>query len=252
MDNRKLFGIILILVGVIGLGIAVPAYYLSQWSYQQPGPQAGWGWGMNWPNMGRQGQTPPTSTVSITMDQAVAMAQSYLRSLNNPDLAIHEIMEFEYNFYIIYYEKSTGVGAFEMLIWKQSPSGGMMGGGMGMGRGMMVGTVVPEPGPNMMWNTKYSMMGTGMMGGGMMGPARGTPTANMSITVEQAKSIALNYLQTNLPGATVEDPDAFYGYYTVHILKDGKIYGMLSVNGYNGQVWYHHWHGAFIQVYEFD
>jgi hypothetical protein len=202
--------------------------------------------------MGRQGQTTPTSTVSITMDQGVAMAQSYLKSLNNPDLAIHEVMEFEYNFYIIYYEKSTGVGAFEMLIWKQSPSGGMMGGGMGIGRGMMVGTVVPEPGPNMMWNTKYSMMGNGMRGGGMMGPVRGTTTADMPTTIEQAKTIAMNYLQTNLPGATIEDPDVFYGYYTVHILRDGKIHGMLSVNGYTGQVWYHNWHGAFIQVYEFD
>jgi hypothetical protein len=32
-----------------------------------------------------------------------------------------------------------------------------------MGGGMMSGAVVPEPGPNMMWNTEYEMM-DGMMG----------------------------------------------------------------------------------------
>jgi putative membrane protein len=79
----------------------------------------------------------------ISMDQAKAIADHYLDSLNNPDLIIKEIMEFQNNFYIMIYEKSSGVGAFEMLIWKTDPSG-MMGydgncGGM-MGRGMMNGS----------------------------------------------------------------------------------------------------------------
>ena len=42
------------------------------------------------------------------------------------------------------------------------------------------------------------------------------------------------------------DPRPVHGYYTVHTLKDGKITGMLSVNGYSGEVWYHSWHGPFI------
>ncbi len=41
------------------------------------------------------------------------------------------------------------------------------------------------------------------------------------------------------------------GYYTVHTLKNGKIYGMLGVNGYTGQVWYHTWHGDFLRMKEF-
>ena len=32
--------------------------------------------------------------------------------------------------------------------------------------------------------------------------------------------------------------------------KDGKIIGMLSVNGYNGQIFLHTWHGTFIQEVE--
>lgn len=254
MEKRKLFGVILVVVGVVGLVVAAPLYYLSQWNYQPAPGQGGWNWprmGMGWQST--RGPAGVPAGGQITMDQAVAIAESYLASLNNPDLAIHEIMEFEYNFYIIYYEKSTGIGAFEMLIDKPgAPRGSGMGGGM-MGGGMMSGVIRPEPGPNMMWNTKYRMMGGGgMMGGGMMGSWRGTPTANMPISAEQAKAITLDYLSVNLPGASVEDPDVFYGYYTIHILKDGKIYGMLSVNGYAGQVWYHSWHGAFIQMREFD
>jgi hypothetical protein len=33
-------------------------------------------------------------------------------------------------------------------------------------------------------------------------------------------------------------------------LKDGQIEEMLSVNGSTGQVWYHTWHGRFIQMIE--
>jgi len=50
----------------------------------------------------------------------------------------------------------------------------------------------------------------------------------------------------------VEEADRFYGYYTLHVLNDRQIYGMLSVNGYTGQVWYHSWHGPFLGMKEFD
>jgi len=52
------------------------------------------------------------------MDDAFSINERYLTSLNSPDLAIGEIMEFEQNFYVIYYEKSTGIGAFEMIMDK--------------------------------------------------------------------------------------------------------------------------------------
>ena len=32
--------------------------------------------------------------------------------------------------------------------------------------------------------------------------------------------------------------------------KDGKVAGMLSVNGYSGQVFLHTWHGAFVEESE--
>ncbi|MHB8648146.1 MAG: hypothetical protein ACYDAR_20385, partial [Thermomicrobiales bacterium] len=72
----------------------------------------------------------------------------------------------------------------------------------------------------------------------------------MTVTPDQAKQNAAQWLAQNQPGATTETPDTFYGYYTLHIMKDGTVTGMLSVNGYTGQVWYHNWHGDFIQMKE--
>jgi hypothetical protein len=166
-----------------------------------------------------------TNGTAITIDTAVTIAQNYLTSLNNP------VEEYTQNFYVQYYEKSTGIGAFEMLIDKYT------------------GTISPEMGPNMMWNTKYGMH-SGMMSGGMMGWLRGTPTTAMSVTVDQAKANAQQFLNANYPGTTVGDGGTFYGYYHFDVLSSGNTYGMLSVNGYTGQVWYHTWHGAYIQTVE--
>jgi hypothetical protein len=170
--------------------------------------------------------TDATST-PITIDTAVTIAQNYVASLNNPDLAVDEVEEYTQNFYVLIYEKSTGNGAFEMFIDKYT------------------GSIYPEQGPNMMWNTKY-----GMMSGGMIGLLRGTPATAMPVTVDQAKTSAQQFLDANYLGTTVGDVDTFYGYYHVDVMLSGNTYGMLSVNGYTGQVWYHTWHGAFIQEIE--
>ena len=168
------------------------------------------------------GLFPPRA---YSMDQASTIAERYLTSLNNPDLAIDEIMEFEQNYYIIYYEKSTGIGAFEMLIDK------------------ITGRIVPEYGPNMMWNTKYGH-------GGMMSGWRQLLSGQMPISQDEALSIAQRFLDRSNPGTLAEDSHSFYGYYTIHVTKGGNIYGMLSVNGYDNSVWYHNWHGAYIQSIE--
>lgn len=171
----------------------------------------------------------------ITIDQAQQYLQSALHETGNPDLRLDEIMEFTNNFYAIVKEKSTGMCAFELLVDPNS------------------GAVYPEYGPNMMWNAKYGMMG----GTGMMGARGGTPqgmmhgtTYPMAVSANQAAQIARQWLDHNQSGSTTESPDTFYGYYTLHILKGGTPTGMLSVNGASGQVWYHSWHGDFIQMRE--
>jgi hypothetical protein len=171
--------------------------------------------------------TPTTYNIA----RAEEIADNYKGSLNSPDIAIGEIMEFEQNFYVVYYEKSTGIGAFEMLIDKES------------------GRIYPEYGPNMMWNIKYGH--SGMMGGsgGMMGGFTQLPS-NGDIDEEEALQIAQGFLDEVYPGSVADDPHSFYGYYTIHTTKDGEIFGMLSVNTYDGSVWYHNWHGEYIQSLE--
>ena len=152
---------------------------------------------------------------------------------NNPDLAVIELMAFEQNIYARIAEKSTKINACELLIDPYT------------------GAVQPEYGPNRMWNTKYGQMSDQ---GGMMpsdtkdGLAPLQPSAEMPVTAAQASKLAQQYLDTQKPGLTAElGLDVFYGYYTVHSLdKAGNTVGMLSVNGYTGQVWYHIWHGKFI------
>jgi len=177
--------------------------------------------------------TNPTNAQPITFDQAVAAAQQYLKSYNNADLALAEVMEFDNNFYAIVTEKGTG--AFELLVNRYT------------------GAVYPEPGPNMMWNTKYGhMAGLGGMMGRMMGDAWNQQTGPLTVTVAQARATAQQWLDANQPGAKLADDETqFPGYYTMDFLKDGKTAGMLSVNGYTGQVWYHSWHGSFISEQEF-
>jgi hypothetical protein len=196
--------------GHMGPGMMGPGTMGPGMGMMGPGMMGGW----------YQGQ-PPGQT--LTLDQAQARVQTYLEQVGNKDLVLDEVMEFQYNFYALVNEKSIGRGAFELLVDR------------------VTGAVFPEHGPNMMWNTKYGMM-THM--GGMMGYQ--PPTGPMTVSADQAKAIAQQWLDRNLPGTTTETPDAFSGYYTVHTRKDGKISGMLSVNGYGGAVWYHTWHGAFI------
>ena len=102
----------------------------------------------------------------------------------------------------------------------------------------------------MMWNTAYDHMGGMMMGtqSGMMGNIALT-NAEMPVDAATALVDAQQYLDTYLPNATVDETvDTFSGYYTMHILEDGEVTGMLSVNGYTHQVFIHTWHGDFIEM----
>jgi len=165
-----------------------------------------------------------TDTGPIKINTATTVAQNYVEVIGNFDLKVKQIEEYVNNFYVQVNEKSSGNGAFELLINKYT------------------GSIYPEMGPNMMWNTKY-----GMMRGGILGGIFGTPTATTTITLAQATTKAQTYLTSYLPGTTTGDVTTFYGYYTIEILNGTTPYGMLSVNGYSGQVWFHNWHGTFIQ-----
>lgn len=192
--------------------------------------------------MGSFGSSGLASTSPLSISQAESAVQGYIDTLGNADLEITEIMIFDNQAYAEIGEKSTGVGAMEVLVDPASRE------------------VYPEPGPNMMWNLKYGMMSgypnhpaMGGMMGGWAAPEATPPDvdAAMPVNPEQAVQIAQQYLDQNLPGAQAnQEADAFYGYYTLHVLRDGQVNGMLGVNGYNGQVFPHTWHGKFIEMSE--
>ena len=248
MDKKTLalLGVVLIITGIAGLILSsgysyftyggYPAGYSPQWGgYGRMGSEGMMGGGMmgggimggpggmmgsmmqmmggNMLVSGGISYNPNGSLVSL--EQAREIAMRYLASQNNPDLELADLEEWEFNFYVEYKEKSTGTKAFQMIIDKYS------------------GIVSPEMGSNMMWNTKYGMMGT-------------QPGA-MILTKEQAIATAQQFLDSRLPGTKADEGGSFYGYYHFDVKKEDKMHGMLDVNGYSGQVWYHTWHGNFIR-----
>jgi hypothetical protein len=180
-------------------------------------------WGDDCPMV--EGYTAPTSG-QIGIEDAQKAVERYIQDWDGK-LEIAELMEFEENYYAIVREHDTGIGAMELLIDKNT------------------GIVGPEMGPNMMWNARYGMHRRG----GMMGISAETN----SISEDRAIEIAQAWLNRNKPGVTTEEhADPFYGYYTIHTFRDDQIEGMLSVHASTGQVWYHSWHGAFVQMIEMD
>ncbi|MDR7451444.1 MAG: hypothetical protein QN141_03675 [Armatimonadota bacterium] len=230
-----------------GIGVILVAAALALPGLAQPGPggRGGWGgWGMMGPGWGAGG------AAVASLDDAAARARDALAAYGNADLVVEEVMEFSNHFYVLVKEKSTGLGAFELIVERN-------------------GFVHPEPGPNMMWNTKYGHMagpagwgmGPGMMGGGMMGgwgpgygrgPAfQAPPPQTAPLAIERARQIAARYLAQTFPGTSPDEGTAFYGYFTFDVERGGTPVGMLSVNAYTGQVWYHAWHGAFVREKHF-
>ncbi|MDI6768182.1 MAG: hypothetical protein QMD04_00735 [Anaerolineales bacterium] len=196
-----------------------------------------------------------TDLQPLSIAQAEGAAQEYINNLGVDGLKIGEVMVFDNHAYVRVVETSTGIGAFELLVDPVTTST-LLSAGL---------AVYPEHGANMMWNLKYGglnhaqhLIGQNMMGGrrGMMSGQvwNTTPAdvpAEMTVTDEQALEYAQKFLDANLSGATAAaEAEPFYGYYTIDVLRDGRIVGMLSVNGFSAQVFYHYWHGTFIEMSE--
>jgi hypothetical protein len=227
-------------------------------------PPMGSGPGNMGPGPGHMQGAPGVPQVvggSLSMDRAEAIARNVLDRLGYAGLVPEHIMEFSNNFYVAVKYKATGQGAFEFLIDRYT------------------GIVHPEP-QSMMWNTQFAhmagwggsqygrggMMGPGYgpewggssYGPGMVGPGYGGPgygyggpgavqPGGKALTLAQARAQAQQFLDARLPGTKTDEAIAFPGYYTIDVSRNGKVIGMLSVNAYSGQVWYHSWHGTLVQ-----
>ena len=170
------------------------------------------------PGMMNRDYFPQSATLErIDIDGAVADATAYIAN-NGSNLQITEVMEFEENFYVVVKEKDSSKGAFELLV---NP---------------YTGQVSPEVGPNMMWNLKYGHMRLDE-----------NAEATNKISMADAANAAQKELDQYINSATImTDGVDFYGYYSFDYEVNGRVAGMLSVNGQDGQVWLHNWHGTFI------
>jgi hypothetical protein len=197
------------------------------------------GWMMNGMMNGMMGgmmvnsNSPFFTAKPLTLAEATETLNAYLANLDDSNLVVDEVMIFDNHTYAKIVEQDTGIGVMEVLVDPTSKA------------------VYPEMGSNMMWNLKYGMMSGfgryGMMGN--FGPA--DISGEMTITPEKAVETAQTYLDTYFPAVNLtvdQEADPFYGYYTLHVNKNDQTAGMLSVNGYTGQVFPHTWHGRLLEI----
>jgi hypothetical protein len=216
--------LILIIVGVLGLFLTL---FIGNIGTGMSNFGTGRGYSFRQEDRGHMNRAFNRSieTVDLSFEEVEELTHQYLEGNDLQGLDIAEIMEFSRNFYIEVYEAETGIGAMELLVDKST------------------GAIFPEYGPNMMWNLKYGMHSRIPLS---------QDDISMDIDEDKALELAERYLTRNNTGELAGDEvEKFYGYYTIHTLnKDGSIAGMLSVNGFTGDVWYHNWHGFFVDMTE--
>jgi len=181
-------------------------------------PGNGMGRGVPGYGMMGQGMTGGMGMMSIyTADsRPVTEADARTRAMTfanrfYPGTTIGDFMEFSLNYYVELKDASN-MSVAEVLVDRYT------------------GTVTPEPGPNMVWNTGYRAQ-----------------SSSQAVTYDSArgKTLAETFLAGYLPGATVQESTSYPGYYTFDFGR-GKTEGMLSLNAYTGGIWVHTWHGQFI------
>jgi hypothetical protein len=192
---------------------------------------------------GSSGTVTPTG---VQLEQIATRVNSWLAASGFKGFKTAEVMAFTNNDYVAVHDAQGGP-AFELLT------------------NLKTTWVMEEP-PSMMWNTKYGMMGdfgsrvTPMMGGWMMGGSWNSwygPGAGKVTTTYHAVTVANSWLSKASPGETVASDAGgsamgkFPGYYSFDTVKDGKTYGMLSINAATGAIWYHGWHGTFLAEKDF-
>jgi len=147
--------------------------------------------------------------------ESALLSMKELAEQYGPNAKVEDFMSFSGNYYAIIEDNESKKGMAEILVDRYS------------------GLVRPEPGPNMMWNTRF---GAGRERSGGKSPA-------------EAKKLAEDFLMNYLPGAKVMDTAVMPGYYTLDFGRK-DIEGMLSVNAYDGEIWVHTWHGFYLGGHE--
>jgi hypothetical protein len=148
----------------------------------------------------------------ITQDAALKNMENFSRQYGS-NTEIEDFMAFSINYYAVVNDTTSGQDIAEVLVDRYS------------------GSTYAEPGPNMMWNTRY---GAGRVQNGSSG-----------YDLAGAKKLAEDFLTGYLPGSQIQESHSLPGYYTFDFGRN-EIESMLSVNAYSGQIWVHTWHGSYI------
>lgn len=156
----------------------------------------------------------PTQAQPIPPAEARARLESFAKRFSS-EARLKDFMSFSENYYAQVVD-AKGNGLVEILADRYT------------------GSVYLEPGPNMMWNTRWGM--------GMM---QVQPSVAVRYDKAAAQKLAEQFLKGYLPGARVMEGQAFSGYYTFDFGRK-EIEGMMSVSAYTGEVWIHTWHGVFL------
>lgn len=196
--------------------------------------------------------------------------------INNIDenLEIADVFIFsDSDYYYSIVEKDTGMGAMELLVNPYTGSvyleygpnmmwnlkygmmrnsnmmgfGGMMGynntsshgGMMKNGNTIDYDRILNSQNTNGRWcddydNTNYKI---------------GTEIKTNEISFNEAFNLGSVYINGQVEDVKLsESYHEFYGYFTFHVEYKGEASGMLSVNAFTGDVWFHDWHGNLIEI----
>jgi hypothetical protein len=131
-----------------------------------PGMMRGYGMITGW------GVTAAQAQPINSLDEATQAFQRFIGATGKANLALDDVIQFQWNHYAIMKDTSTRQGAFELLAdpW--------------------TGAVFPEMGPNMMWNTKHGHMA----GSGRMGSYWPQTAVHPTVAADQAQQIAQQWL----------------------------------------------------------
>jgi len=148
----------------------------------------------------------------ITQDEALRNMQRFATQYSS-NATVEDFMVFSSNYYAVLNDTASGQDIAEIIVDRYS------------------GSTYPEPGPNMMWNTRF---GAGRTQGGGNG-----------YDLAGAQKLAEDFLTGYLPGAQIQESHAMPGYYTFDFGRNDTE-SMLSINAFSGQVWVHTWHGPYL------
>ena len=233
-DNKNIIiGLLIVAIIILAFLAMRPMMYSSTYNpggYQSgqmgpgmmnnPGYNYSYGSGMMGDGSGMMGNMMTSNMMAlyypeskpITQDEAIKSMESFARQYGS-NVKVEDFMVFSSNYYAVLNDTDSDQNIAEVMVDRYS------------------GSAYPEPGPNMMWNTRYG--------------AGRTQAGSTGYDLDGAKKLAENFLTGYLPGAQIWETKAMPGYYTFDFGRK-DIEGMMSVNAYTGQIWVHTWHGSYL------